>query len=420
VNWRPSIVNLIERARVSLKLRGGLFVLASLGVQVIVPVLAVPATLSNLDQTAFGRFQYSLSIHSWLVILTAPYITVGAASAIARGKQGSLWDATRARLLLSLVVSAITVMVALYLRPRDHALGMLLLISVIGILAAPIASVASTYCIAAERFAALALWDSLSVIPTIALALSSYSQNIFVAAIAFYASGALVSIAGTIITLHRFPIRTAFVEGRIESGVVAYGLKSLPMGLLTSTRRQLGSLIIGYLAGYNTLAVFSVGMGLATKLLDAASIFDRIWLADFASKSQDAAIGWVRSKMLVLILAGLAITVGFGAVSVVYIRGFLPQAYTGAWPIALIVSIAFPATLVYQAIMLSLVSHLQARKQVIAQSIFSLAEIVLAVVLGVPFGIWGICAAVVAARYIAMLAAYVQTRLLTLGDADVG
>jgi len=61
----------------------------------IVPLLAMPVTLSNLNQEDYGKLQLSLSLLSWLTVITAPHMTVGQSVQSHGDETGPLWLATK-------------------------------------------------------------------------------------------------------------------------------------------------------------------------------------------------------------------------------------------------------------------------------------------------------------------------------------
>lgn len=382
---------------ISPKLRGGLAMLISLGVQALIPLLAMPVALRNLQQADYGKFQFSLAVLGWLAIVTAPAMVTGATSAMARGKGGTLWTITKARLWISLALSVLVIPVALWIYQSDEALGALLLLLAPGLLTVPIMHVASVYYTAREQFTALAFWNALAVTPSIGLAIGSLSGDMVVAAAGYYAVKALAALAGAAFIL----LYSLTWSEKSDPRAISYGLKNLPADLLVATKKQAGPVLIASLAGFEALTTFAIAYGLINKLLDTTRLFTSLWLADFSMKSALQAQVWVRQRWLKIAAIGFAITLAFNGLAFVYVR-LLPPVYADAWLYALVLSLAFPAALLYQAILLIPASHLQARKQAIAQSAFCLTEIAAIAILGWGFGAWGICAAIVVARWVSL------------------
>ena len=390
----------------SSKMRGGLLLLIPLTVQVLVPIAIMPITLSNLRPADYGKFQLSLSIVSWLTIFTAPYITVGSISAIAQGNNGTLWLATKVRLWYSLILTLILAAIALWGRQFSASLGTLLLLGTLGLMVVPVTQSAAAYFTAKQHFAALAFWDSLSVAPSVAMAFASFTHDIITVAAAFHLTAVVLGLTKMVYVFIRFSIFASYRRNETDPRAISYGLKSLPIGLLTSTRRQLGSFLIASLVGFQALAIFSVGYGLALKLLDVARLADRLWFADFSKITNIQAKVWIKRRGWLVVLGGIVITLVFNGVAFIYIGYFLPPAYTGAWGYALITSLAFPAALLYQFITLTLVARLQARQHVTVQILFSLIEIGLIIGFGWGLGIWGVCIAIAFSRWISVVLAW--------------
>lgn len=371
----------------------------------ILALITLPIVLSSLPVEHYGVFQFALVIQMWLMIFTGNHITSGAIKGLAKGSNGTLLFSFVKRLNLFLVVSLVAGIGCLYLYYfGNRILAIVLAITTIQLTLGILPErTYSAFLIAKKRFKEIAFWrTTTSVLSLIISAIVVYkTRSILLYVLSLLGISALVSLISLFYIIFKERLFESYRQGKIDRECFLYGMRLIPIDLLVVTAGKISQFLIVAFSGFANLAVFSV----ASKLQDRGFgpirvVVPSLLYADFAKMERIDLIEYVKRHLLKVgilsFLLALAAVVG----SKFYIGLFLPMEFQQAFIYFSILALGFPArsmNLVFHTI---LESHRRDRElsQVLSSS--NILKIILILLLGYFWKVYGICIALTIASWL--------------------
>jgi O-antigen/teichoic acid export membrane protein len=188
----------------------------------------------------------------------------------------------------------------------------------------------------------------------------------------------------------------SYKKGNIDRECVTYGLKMIPVNLVSVTSGKVSHFIIGTLWGYSDLAVFSVANKLRDKSAAVIKSIRPLLYADFAGLEKGELIKIINRYLVRLFFLGILLTLGFIGVSWFYIKFFLPETFHYAITYVIILILGLPAGILATVLHTILESHLQYKELTLVGIIPDLLRIVLILLFGYIWQIMGVCIAIAA------------------------
>ncbi len=209
---------------------------------------------------------------------------------------------------------------------------------------------------------ALAFWGTMTVVPLIVWLWSVLKYNL----------------------IHEYKIK------QIDKQCYKYGLLLIPIDLIKVTAQKLSHFFIGYFIGLSQLAIFSISYKLKEKVAELVRLVPNLIYADLARKSREESIQVIKKNIVKLLFAGVILMIVSFVCWYFYIKLFLPAEYFVSINYLAILLLAIPVVLVTIILHSILVAHLGDKELIIIGTIPSILGIVLIVVLGFLFKLYGV------------------------------
>jgi O-antigen/teichoic acid export membrane protein len=391
----------------------GFFLNVPLVINTIIALFTLPIILANLPIVDYGKWQFILAVQSWLLTFTGSNITYAAKRGIAKGLNGTFLHAFLTRLKLLILVGILTLGAAFYLKISGyHILPMLLAILGLYLIVGHLFQISFyEFLIAKKRFKEWSFWQIL--IPSTSM-LGSALVAFFTKKIIFFASFQLgsISVLGLIAwfkAVKKERLVKSYKKGEIDKECVPYGLKLIPIDVVTVTSTRAADFIIGPFFGFTNLAIFSVAIKLSRKFTTIIKSARPMLYADFAKKERSELIRIMNRYLVKIGILSLFLTFGFIGVGWIYIKLFLPKTFHPAIIYFAILTLGLPAAILAVVLHTILESHLR-YKELIATGIFpNLLKIMLILVFGYFWGVIGVCGALAISTWISFGFYYLLT-----------
>ena len=380
------------------------FLNAPLITNALIALAIFPIILANLSIADYGKFQFVLALQIWLSALTANNITVASKRGIAKGLNGTFLYAFLARLKLLVPAGIFVIGVAFYIKVLGYYTFSILL-AIIGLyLVFSYLFQISFYefLIAKKRFKEWFFWQILiSFISMIGSALAAFfTKNIIYFALVQLGSISILSLIAWLWIVTKERLIESYKKGQIDKECFPYGLKLIPVDLITITAGRISHFIIGPFFGFGNLAVFSVAYRLRDKCAGILKSVRPLLYADFATLEREELIKIVNRHLFKIGALGILLTVGFIGLGWFYIRFFLPEAYGRTTFYFTILAFGLPPGILAMLLHTILESHLRYKELTVIGIITNLLRILLVVVLGYLWQIIGVCIALAISGWI--------------------
>lgn len=379
----------------------------------LVSLVTLPIILTNLPVADYGRFQLVLAMQVWLTALSGAHIASGSIRGIARGIDGSFLFAFLARLKLLVIAGLIGFGIAAYFY-FINSYTFFYLLTILSIFLLTGYSFQSSYLqflIAKKKFKQMAIWRiTTSVVTPVISALVAYlTHNIVTFAGVQLGLTSLISCTAWVYVVRKNNLFSAYRRGKIDKQCVPYGLKLIPIDLISVTSAKISHFIIGPFFGFINLAVFSISTKLRDKFAELIRNVPSLLYSDFAQTDRNKVIKIINSRLKLLGVISIIFTFLFIGTGYFYIKLFLPKSYQLAIPYFVILGMAFPANMLAIVLHTLLESHLRYKELAIIGVIPNLFKIFLILLCGYFWGVIGICIGMTASGWLSFGFYYILT-----------
>lgn len=370
-------------------------------------LVTLPIILSRLSINDFGSFQFALAIQSWLILFTASNITLGAKKGIANHQEGTFLFAFFYRLRFFAAIASTSVLVSIILLYfNKETLGIISLIvsgyTLFGYL--PQVSYAE-YLVGKKDFKSFFVWQTLSSVTISVASLISAlaTRDILIFAAVQIGATILTNILAFIYIIIRYNLYAAYKNREIDESCKKYGLKLIPMEILLGTSNQLSNFIIGPFFGLSNLAVFSVASRIDVAFRGVLRVSYNLLYSDFAKEKYENLLVNIRKHLPIIILFSSLATLACLCIGVLYIKLFLPEAYSPAIAYIVVFTLAFPAFIIQSILRTAVDSDLRHREVSFFTFITCFFRIGSMLILGYFFEIIGVIAALTLTTWLEFL-----------------
>lgn len=385
-------------------LTDGFFLNAPIVITTVFALVTLPIALTNLPIADYGKFQFVLALQAWLLALAAGNITAASKRGIAQGLNGTFLYAFLARIKLLVPAGILMLVTALYFKISGKEVFSILF-TIIGLyLIFGYLFHISFYefLIAQKRFKELCFWQILiSFVSMVGSATIAYfTSNIFYYALFQLWSVGILGCIAWFWIVKKERLIASYKKGEIEKECAPYGLKLIPVALISITAGRLSLFIIGSFFGFANLAVFSVANKLRDKCAGIIKSVHPLLYADFAKLEREELIKVINPYLLKIGCLGVLLTFAFLGMVWFYVVFFLPQIFHQAILFFAILVLGLPVGILTIILHTILESHLRHKELTVIGIIPNLIRIALILVFGYFWQIIGICIALAISGWI--------------------
>jgi O-antigen/teichoic acid export membrane protein len=392
---------------------GGLYLNLPLAINVILSLIALPIVLKSLLLSDYGKWQFVLALQSWFLVLTATDITFASKKGITQGLNGTFLYAFLKRYKLVVFISIFIVLLSLFFKFTGDVTFLLLLLILAGYLLFGYLFQVSffEFLIAKKKFKEWSFWQIfLTSLSILASTLAAYlTKNIIYFAFFQLGSIAILAIFLWLYLIKKERLIESYKRGEIDKECIPYGLKLIPINLVSATSSKLSHFIIGPFLGFTNLAVFSIANKLRDKSASVIKSLRPLFYADFAKKDQRELIKIINRNLLKIGFFGFILTIGFIVLGSLYIKLFLPLSFQPAILYFIILAFSLPTGFLATILHTILESHLRYKELAVIGVVPNLSRIVLILIFGYFWQIIGICIALTLTSWLTFYFYYLMT-----------
>lgn len=376
---------------------GGFFLNAPLVINTLVALVTLPIILANLPIADYGKWQFVVALQSWLLVSTAPNITGASKKGIAQGLDGTFFYAFLSRLKLLVPVGILVLGAAFCLKILGQHIFSIFLIILGGYLICGYLFQTSfcEFLIAKKKFKHWCFWQ-ISISSTAAIGatlVALITKNIFFFALFQLGSASLLSWIGWFWIVKKENLIASYKRGEIDKKCMPYGLKLIPVNLISVTATKVSHFVIGPFFGFANLAIFSVANNMRDRCAGIIKSARPLLYADFSKMERGELIKRINRYLVKLGLLGIVVSLGFIGASWFYIKFFLPESFHQAIFYFTILALGLPPGISAVILGIVLQSHLRYKELAVTTVIPALLRIILIVVFGYFWQIKGFCIA---------------------------
>lgn len=266
----------------------------------------------------------------------------------------------------------------------------------------------SEFLVAKKRFLFLVIFQitgfSVSIIGATAVAWFTHSIAFFVAF--QLGSSSIIGLFFWLYIVKTNKLLASYQQGEIDKECVSYGLRMVPVDLITLTAGQLSNFIIGPFWGFTGLAIFSIASKLRDKIAIVIKSIRPLIYADFARLTEKELARKINKHLIYLGISGLGLSAALAILGVLYIRFFLPAKFMPAIKYMIILSTGLPAGFVVVVLHSIFETHLRYKQVSIAVVLGNIIKILLILIFGYSMQITGICIAIALSGWASLLIYY--------------
>ena len=393
--------------------KGAFFLNVPLVINVIIGLSTLPIILRSLPIADYGKWQFVLALKAWILVFSAPYITSASKRGIARGLNGTFLYGFFARFKLLGPISILILLIAFYLKlTREGIFSILLAIMGFYLFFGYLFQVSFyEFLIAKKRFKEWCLWQVLVFfISMVGSTIIVYcTENLVYFALFKLGSISIISWIAFLLLFKREKIIESYKREEIDKECVNFGLKLIPVNLVSITADNISQFIIGSFLGFSNLAVFSIAVNLRSKFSAVNKSARTLVYADFAKAKRKELIKKVNHYLLKIGGLGILLTLGFIYSGRFYIKNFLPETFHQAIIYFTILALALPTGIIHGVLRAVLESHFRYKELTIVSITLSLLKVVLILIFGYFWKIIGICIALTICGWISFGFYYLLT-----------
>lgn len=380
------------------------FLNAPLVINGVITLATFPIILANLSIIDYGKWQLVLALQVWLISLTGANITFASKRGIAKELNGTFLFAFLARLKLLIPVGIFVLGVSFCLRILEyHIFSVLLAIIGFYLIFGILFQISFLeFLIAKKRFKVWCFWQilitSISMIGSMIIAY--FTKNIIYFVLFQFGSITILNWIAWFRIVKKERLIESYKKGEIDEKCVPYGLKLIPIDLISITSGKISHFIIGPFFGFANLAIFSIADKLKDKCAGIIKSARPLFYADFAKIERKELIKIVNCYLIKVGVLGFLLTLGFIGAGWFYIRFFLPQDFHQAIFYFIIILLGLPAGILAIVLHIILESHLHYKELAVIGIISNLLKIILILVFGYFWQIIGICIALAISNWV--------------------
>jgi len=380
----------------------------------LIAFIVLPIILRSLPTKDYGIFQFVLAWQALLIVLTGSHISSGAIKGIARGLSGTFLFAFFARLKLLVPIGIFVLVISFYfIFLKDYIFSALLaIIGVYLLFGVSFQTSFTQFLIAKKKFKEWCFWQILfSFVSMVGSAIvACLTKNIVFFALFQLGSIIILSWIGWFLAVKKEKLIKSYKKGEIDKECVPYGLKLIPVDLVSITAGKISHFIIGPFFGFSSLAVFSVANKLRDKCMNLTRVtVPSLLYADFAKKERKELIKIINRHLVKIGILGVVLSLIFLVAGWLYIIFFLPKIFHQITIYLAILLLGLPAGMMVMVLHTVLESHLRYKELTVIGIIPNLLKIVLILLFGYFWKIIGVCFALAISGWISFGFYYLLT-----------
>jgi len=367
-------------------------------------LITLPVVLKNLPIEDYGKWIFVLTLKTWILTLSAMNITSASGRGIARGLNGTFLFAFFARLKLLIPLGAIVLGAGIFLKVfGHHTFSTLLIIMgfylVFGYL---FYTSLNAFLVAKKRFKELCFWNILIFSSSTmgSAVVACLSKNVVLFALFELCGIGILSLIAWLWIVKKNSLIGAYKNGEIDRECVSYGLKLIPVDLISTTGTKISNLVIGPFLGFRNLAFFSMANKLKDKMASIIKSAYPLFYADFSRIEKKKLVGHVSAHLGEIGAFGILLTLVSVAAGWSYIKLFLPETFYRSTIYLAILSLSLPAEMMSIVLCTILDSRFRHKELGLAKIIPNLLNLVLVLVLGYFWQTVGICIALTVGAWV--------------------
>ena len=340
----------------------------------------LPAILAALPQEDYGKLQFAIAVQMWVYVFTGKNIVDGAKRGIAKGLDGTCIYALKKRTLLLCLTGMVALgLIGLYYHFSEDPKAAKL--AAFGVILSPglvLPEVVANFLVAKRAFK---FWAGFRVIqaflvPIAGLIAARSTNNIYWFAAAQWLVPAFLGAVFLIILSKKHQLVHAYKNQEIDTECYSYGLKMIPVDMVSSTSSRASHLIMGEMMSFQHLGVYSVASKLRERVSGIIRYVRQLLYADYATDELTSVLAAVWKMLVLTLLAGAIFAGAMAALGYFYIDYFLDERYAYAAQYFLILCAGLPAVLAGLVIQTAFESHLKARELTIAAMVTNIFRII--------------------------------------------
>ncbi len=357
--------------------------------------LATTLAFANLiSKETYGTYQYVLSIADLFGIFVLVGVDAALARSVARGKEGSLYDALKTKIRWGLVGGAGSVLLGIYYFVAGNTMlgsAFLLTGALIPFWEAP--GLYITYLQGKKKFAFNNLYDvgaqffaALAIIPAL-----YFSKDLLVILAAYLVSWGVARCFFFYLTIKQFP-----PNAETDPEMVPYGKHLTAMTAMTTISSQADTVILWQLLGPAAIAVYVFAQALPVRAASIIKIVNRVAFPKMATQEHETLQKTLLPKVLILCFFAALVALAYAACAPFLFSLFFPK-YLDAVPYTQLASLL----IVFQPFSLitsSLTAQSKQKTLYIYNVIIPILRISLFLVLIPPFHLLGAVGSLVAVK----------------------
>lgn len=390
--------------------KGSFFLNLPIVFNTLITLATLPIILASLPTDDYGKWQFVLAMQTWFLAFSALNITTASKRGLAKGLDGTFLYAFLKRLKLLIVIGIVVLGIAVYFRLSGKTV-LFQLTAIVGFylgFGQGFQASLHEFLVAKKRFLSLGYLQitifSVSMIG--ATAVAYFSKNIVYFVLFQLVSSSSISLGAWVYILIKDNLVSSYQRGEIDKDCVPYGLKMVPVDLVSITAGRLSHFIIGPFWGFADLAIFSVASKLRDKFATIIKSARPLIYADFARIEEKELAKKINRHIVRLGEIGLVLSVLLVILGSLYIRLFLPEKFMPAIKYVIILSLGLPAGVISIVLHSILESHLCYKQVSIAVVVPNIIKILLVLVFGYFMEITGICIAVALSGWLSFVVYY--------------
>jgi len=380
------------------------FLNVPLVINMVITLITLPIILASLPIADYGKWQFILALQSWLVAFSGSNITSASKRGIARGLKGTFLYAFLARLKLLILIGLVIIFTAGVLKFLGYfTFSILLVILGLYLIFGYLFQISFyEFLIAKKEFRKWCFWQVLiSFVSQVGSAIIAYlTKNVIYFALFQLGSTAILSWVGWFWITKKEKLTESYKKGEIDKECVLYGLKLIPVDLVSITSTKLSHFIIGPFFGFSNLAIFSVANKLRDKCAGVIKSIRPMLYADFAKKEGKELIKIINRHLVKIGILSSVLSLIFLLTGWFYIILFLPKTFHQATIYLAILLLGLPSGMIAILLHTALESHLRYKELAIVGVVSNLLKVFLILLFGYLWKIIGICFALAVSGWI--------------------
>lgn len=357
-------------------------------------LLAV-ALANLLDKTAYGNYQYILSLIGFLGIFSLQGIRTAIAQAVARGLEGSFYTGFKIRLKYGAIGSLVAIGLAIYYWLKgNEALSLPLIITAVFLPLMQASRVYSGFLAGRRLFDVGARYNMATDVISVGVMLATLliTKNVFWLIAAYLISNTFLNC------FFDYLVKIKFKPNKEEDQKTLNYAKHLSLlGVLSLAGDYLDKILLFNFVGPAQLAVYSFAIALPTQIKGILANISILAFPKFAAQPEKEIKANIMKKFWKLALLITGIIIIYIAAAPLFYKIFFPKYLDSIIysQVFIFFLISIPASLLDTVFNAKIM-----KKNIYIIKFFSFIRIILYIILIPIFGIWGLIAARVSMTFL--------------------